>query len=257
MRLFVITLAALIGMATRMQAQTFLQHIQQRTANMGTVTVVQGNDIDELVNNADVSGHKQVAAPKTAKPAAINGKPAATTGKPGKSAATATKPATTATNAHSEKPHSEKPHSEKPHSEGHNAATNGGNANNRKKEERSAKENNNTAASPTKGETEMDVPAVDMRKKMPRRSYKVNGYRVQVFAGGNSRDDKIKAQNAGNAVKKAFPSQPIYVHFYSPRWICRMGNYRTYQEANAILTQVRKMGYKQACIVSGKINVAY
>ena len=96
-----------------------------------------------------------------------------------------------------------------------------------------------------------------MRKKVMRRSYKVNGYRVQVFAGGNSRNDKIKAQNAGNAVKMAFPSQPIYVHFYSPRWICRMGNYRTYAEANAILQQVKKMGYKQACIVSGKITVAY
>lgn len=103
----------------------------------------------------------------------------------------------------------------------------------------------------------MEIPTVDMRKKVMRRSYKVNGYRVQVFAGGNSRNDKIKAQNAGNAVKMAFPSQPIYVHFYSPRWICRMGNYRTYAEANAILQQVKKMGYKQACIVSGKITVAY
>ena len=98
---------------------------------------------------------------------------------------------------------------------------------------------------------------VDMRKKVMRRAYKVNGYRVQVFAGGNSRNDKIKAQNAGNAMKMAFPSQPIYVHFYSPRWICRMGNYRTYEEASAILHQVQKMGYKQACIVSGKITVAY
>ena len=96
-----------------------------------------------------------------------------------------------------------------------------------------------------------------MHKKVMRRSYKVNGYRVQVFAGGNSRNDKIKAQNAGNAVKQAFPSQPVYVHFYSPRWICRVGNFRTYEEANAILHQVKKMGYKQACIVSGKINVAY
>ena len=93
--------------------------------------------------------------------------------------------------------------------------------------------------------------------KMMRRSYKVNGYRVQIYAGGNSRNDKIKAQNVGNAIKKAFPTHPVYVHFYSPRWICRMGNYRTYEEANAILAQVKKMGYNQACIVSGKINVAY
>ena len=102
-----------------------------------------------------------------------------------------------------------------------------------------------------------EEPYVDTSKKVMRRSYKVNGYRVQVFAGGNSRADKQKAQQAGNAVKRAMPDQPVYVHFYSPRWICRVGNYRSYQEANRVLMQVKKLGYRQACIVSGKINVAY
>jgi len=106
-------------------------------------------------------------------------------------------------------------------------------------------------------EAETEAPAVDMRKKVMRRSYKVKGYRVQVFAGGNSRADKIKAQQAGNSVKQAFPDQPIYVHFYSPRWICRMGNFRSYEEANSVMRQVRKLGFKQACVVSGKIDVPY
>ena len=90
-----------------------------------------------------------------------------------------------------------------------------------------------------------------------RKSYKVDGYRVQVFAGGNSRNDKVKAQRIGNDIKQAFPEQPVYVHFYSPRWICRIGNFRTFEEANNILHQIQKMGYKQACIVSGKITVPY
>lgn len=106
-------------------------------------------------------------------------------------------------------------------------------------------------------DTEADAAPVDMRKKVMRRSYKVNGYRVQIFAGGNSRKDKIKAQRAGNSVKQAFPDQPIYVHFYSPRWICRMGNYRSYEEANAMLRQIKKLGFTEACIVSGKIVVPY
>ena len=126
--------------------------------------------------------------------------------------------------------------------------------------ERAAEEssfwNNNSAAS-GKQETETDIPTVDMRKKIPLRSYKVNGYRVQVFAGGNSRNDRVKAQKAGSDVKMAYPDIPVYVHFYSPRWICRMGNFRTYEEASAILKGVKKLGYKQACIVSGKITVAY
>ena len=68
MRLFVITLAALLGMATHMKAQSFTQHIQQHTKDTGTVNVVQSKDIDELVNSADVSGHKQVNPAKTANP---------------------------------------------------------------------------------------------------------------------------------------------------------------------------------------------
>lgn len=102
-----------------------------------------------------------------------------------------------------------------------------------------------------------ESPMVDTRRKVLRKSYKVNGYRVQVFAGGNSRNDKIKAQRIGNEIKQAFPEQPVYVHFYSPRWICRIGNFRSFEEANNILHQIKKMGYKQACIVSGKITVPY
>lgn len=102
---------------------------------------------------------------------------------------------------------------------------------------------------------EMSIPTVDMRKKIMRGSRKVTGYRVQAFAGGNTRADKMKAQQAGNDIKMRFPDQPIYVHFYSPRWICRVGNYRSLGEAEKMLHAVRKMGYKAATIVKGKITV--
>ena len=97
----------------------------------------------------------------------------------------------------------------------------------------------------------------DMSKKVMMNSYKVTGYRVQAFAGGNTRSDRQKAENVGNAIKRRFPEQPIYVHFYSPRWICRVGNFRTYEEAHAMLLEIREMGYKQASIVKGKISVQY
>lgn len=90
-----------------------------------------------------------------------------------------------------------------------------------------------------------------------RNTHKVTGYRVQVFAGGNSRSDKSKAESIGSQIKSYFPDQPVYVHFYSPRWICRMGNYRTYGEAEEMLKKVREAGYKQASLVKGKITVEY
>ena len=96
----------------------------------------------------------------------------------------------------------------------------------------------------------------DYNKKMMR-GVKVSGYRVQAFAGGNSRKDRQKAERIGNDIKAQFAGVPVYVHFYSPRWICRVGNYRTYEEAHQMLLSLRKMGYDQATIVKGKITVQY
>ena len=98
---------------------------------------------------------------------------------------------------------------------------------------------------------------VDLRKKVMKGGTKVNGFRVQVYAGGNGRADRQKAQRTGDEIKTLFPNEPVYVHFYSPRWICRMGNYRTYEEAHEILTRVKQLGYPSAVIVKGKITVYY
>ena len=91
---------------------------------------------------------------------------------------------------------------------------------------------NNAQKAENKNE-EKETPVVDMRKKVMRKSYKVNQLKVH------------------------FPEQPVYVHFYSPRWICRMGNFRSLAEAQKILAKVRSLGYRQACLVKGLITVQY
>jgi cell division protein FtsN len=103
--------------------------------------------------------------------------------------------------------------------------------------------------------TTIDNPDEIQKKIM--KGVKVAGYRVQVFAGGNTRNDRVKAERIGSEIKSLFPGVPVYVHFYSPRWICRMGNYRTYEEAHAVLERVKNNGYQSAIIVKGKITVQY
>lgn len=103
--------------------------------------------------------------------------------------------------------------------------------------------------------TTIDTPEEIQKKVM--KGVKVAGYRVQVFAGGNTRNDRLKAERIGSEIKGLFPGVPVYVHFYSPRWICRMGNYRTYEEAHAVLERVKNNGYQSAIIVKGKITVQY
>ena len=108
-----------------------------------------------------------------------------------------------------------------------------------------------------KTETTTVTPdTIDTQKKLMK-GYKINGFRVQVFAGGNSRSDRLKAEKIGDEIKTLYPGTPVYVHFYSPRWICRMGNYRTYEEAHEVLRNVKQLGYQSAIIVKGKITVQY
>jgi len=89
----------------------------------------------------------------------------------------------------------------------------------------------------------------------PKRVFKTVGYRVQVMAGGNTRRDRQRAEQAGRSLRTLFPGEEVYVHFYSPRWIRRLGNYRTYEEAHEKMLEVRKLGYDAATVVKGKITV--
>ena len=87
------------------------------------------------------------------------------------------------------------------------------------------------------------------------RGIRMNGYRVQVFAGGNSRKDRQQAEAARNRIKALFPETAVSVHFHSPRWICRAGNFRTYEEAHKMLEDVKAIGYNSAIIIKTKITV--
>ena len=193
-----------------LSAQSYLEHLQQKTQGLGTVSVHQSKEIDDLVNGK-VSVTQPVRTTTTT--------------------TTTTPTQNTATNT-------EKPAEEE------------------KKEEPKER----VALKPDMPKTDTEGKAeveVDMSKKVMRNSHKVTGFRVQAFAGGNTREDKRKAEEARDKIKRAYPSEPVYVHFYSPRWICRVGNYRTQEEANRMLRNIRNLGYRQAVVVKGKITVQY
>jgi len=115
--------------------------------------------------------------------------------------------------------------------------------------------NTTSPTSPTSTTSTTVIP--DTVPKMIRNGHKIPGYRVQAFAGGNSRKDRQRAELTRNDIKSHYPNVPVYVHFYSPRWVCRVGNYRTYEEAHQMLVSLRELGFDQATIVKGKITVAY
>lgn len=84
----------------------------------------------------------------------------------------------------------------------------------------------------------------------------VNGYRIQVYSGGNTRRGKGEATAIGQKVKSQFPELPVYTRFASPHWICRVGDFRTYEEANEYFRQLKETGkFPEAVIVKSKVAV--
>lgn len=274
---FVTILLAAFCMATTTHAQSYLDRLQKKQKDKGTVKVIQSSEIDALVNGKNTSAAKEKTAVPTKQGQDIKGlqtnkKDKTTTDKSTKNTAKKVEP--TAPKQQIEQPQPKKTlplpkenDKEKKADEQEKAPQKPENPA-RKEVGDSAKreepahhdmplQKKHEAKEPEKNDTDFDIPTVDMRRKVMRQSRKVNGYRVQVFAGGNSRADKIKAQEIGSRIKMAFPDQPVYVHFYSPRWTCRIGNYRSAGEAQSILQKIRKMGYRSAIILRGKITVQY
>ena len=225
MKQFATLLIIILSACMTAHAQTYLDHLKEKNQGQGVVTVHQSKAIEELVNGKQITPQDD----KTK-----------TTPQPQKNGTDTQQKGLTPTTQHKQGPDSLKKAEPK---QRHEAAKENTHENNAQKSEN------------PKDET--DTPVVDMRKKVMRKSYKVTGYRVQVYAGGNSRNDRLKAEQTGNTLKMKFPEQPVYVHFYSPRWICRMGNFRNLSDAQKVLIKVKALGYKQACLVKGQITVQY
>lgn len=226
MRQFVALLFVMVWSATTANAQ-YTQQLQQPKQGQGKVTITQSQEIDDLVNGKQkINPAATTTNTAKPKPQTLAEKPAATVQEPKK------------------EPEKKEPEKKEPEKSNDNDAA-------------------TTAAEPSRerpARTETDpetevVTNATPGKKIVRGAKKVPGYRIQVYSGGNTREDRIKAERISDRMKAAFPDQPIYTHFKSPRWLCRMGNFKSYNEAVRILRQVKSMGYKTATIVKGTITV--
>ena len=85
---------------------------------------------------------------------------------------------------------------------------------------------------------------------------KAAGYRVQVYAGSNTRQAKNEAHAVAAYVKELFPDLLVYTFFTPPRWLCRVGDYRSIEEADAMMRRLRSSGqFKEVSIVRDQINI--
>ena len=91
----------------------------------------------------------------------------------------------------------------------------------------------------------------EQRPTFPLRHQRVRavGYRIQIFTGSNSHADKVKAYKIGEKCHKAFPMLSVYPRYYNPRWTCRVGDFKTREEASAYAQKIR------AAHISGEVRI--
>ena len=95
----------------------------------------------------------------------------------------------------------------------------------------------------------------DEKAKEPK-VLKARGYRVQVYAGNNSRMARQEANEVADNIKKEFPELSVYAFFQPPRWLCRVGDYRSIEEADAAMRRLKATGkFKEVSIVREQINI--
>lgn len=85
---------------------------------------------------------------------------------------------------------------------------------------------------------------------------KTSGYRVQAYAGNNTRQAKNDAHNMATRIREYFPDLVVYTSFNPPRWLCRVGDFRSIEEADAMMRKLKATGvFKEVSIVRDQINI--
>lgn len=75
------------------------------------------------------------------------------------------------------------------------------------------------------------APVVVPQTTAPGDNMQVKGFRVQVYTGFSDRASRNAALQVQKDIRRRFPEIATYVHFISPRWICRVGNFTRREDA--------------------------
>lgn len=87
---------------------------------------------------------------------------------------------------------------------------------------------------------------------------KAKGFRIRVFSGNQQSKSKTRAYSIQSEMNASMPELPTYVTFKTPNWRLMVGDYRTSEEANSMLRQLKKefpsLG-KDMFVVSSEIEL--
>jgi hypothetical protein len=86
----------------------------------------------------------------------------------------------------------------------------------------------------------------------------VEGYRVMVYSGNNSRTARDEANRMAEFMRENFPGAEVYVVFESPIRSCQYGDFRTREEAEAVMYRLKATRkFKEISVKKTLINLPY
>ena len=86
----------------------------------------------------------------------------------------------------------------------------------------------------------------------------VEGYRVLVYSGNNSRAARDEANKMAQFMRENFPGAEVYVEFDPPIRSCQYGDYRTREEAEAVMYKLKATKkFKEISVKKGLINLPF
>ena len=94
--------------------------------------------------------------------------------------------------------------------------------------------------------------------KMAVKTTQVEGYRVMVYSGNNSRVAREEANKWAKYMRDNFPGAEVYVVFESPIRSCQYGDYRTREEAEAVMYKLKATKkFREISVRKTLINLPY
>lgn len=90
------------------------------------------------------------------------------------------------------------------------------------------------------------------------RAPQIEGYRVLVYSGNNSAQARDEANRMAEYMRENYPGAEVYVVFEPPVRACLYGDYRTREEAEAVMYRLRATRkFKEIAVRKSLINLPY
>jgi hypothetical protein len=86
----------------------------------------------------------------------------------------------------------------------------------------------------------------------------VEGYRVLLYSGNNSRQARDEANAMADYMREKYPGAEVYVLFEPPIRSCLYGDYRTREEAEAVMYRLKATRkFREISVKKCMINLPY